>query len=84
MPLMGSIGKGWVVVLTRSGDEFAARPLSPTAIYSAVSIRDEAMNAEIGKVFMRSPRPAFTRLRRDQHERTEACWIHAPGFCLTA
>jgi hypothetical protein len=52
------------------------------AIYSALGIRDEALNAEIGKGLQKNPFPPLKTLRRDPHEQTEACWLHAPGFCL--
>ena len=85
MPAMGStIGQGLVIVLTRRADDaFGARPVSFVAIYSALGIRDESLNADIGKALMRSPWPALTRMRRDEHNQSLACWLHAKSWCLS-
>jgi len=86
MPAMGTIGKGVVFLLHRDGDAFTARLNGFVAIYSAVGIRDEALNAALGKAMMAGPQraQAVTRLRRDAHEAGAACWLHAPAFCLSA
>lgn len=83
MPGMGHLGKGFVFRVTKDGsDAFAARPLSPTMIYSAVGLRDEALNPLIGAAMTKGFVPRVTRLRRDPHDATAACWVHAPTFCL--
>jgi len=51
-------------------------------IYSAIGLRDDTINAQLGQAFMRSPVPAFTRLRRDRHDAGPGCWLHASAFCL--
>ncbi len=82
-PAMGPIGKGFMTLLTKASDsDFAARPLTMTAIYSGVGLRDDTMNDLLGKALMRSPFPQFSRLRRDRHETGPACWMHAEGFCI--
>ena len=86
LPQMGSIGKGAIALLTRgaTGESFSARVIGMVAIYSAVGIRDEALNAKLLDAFKRGPWPAFTRLRRDAHDESPACWLHGGGFCLSA
>jgi protein-L-isoaspartate(D-aspartate) O-methyltransferase len=85
MPGMGPLGKGFMTLLTKSSDDtFDARPLSMTLIYSGVGLRDEALNAALGRAMMRSPFPAFTRLRRDPHDAGPSCWLHGPAFCLAS
>ena len=85
MPAMGPLGKGFMTIFTKSSDDsFAARPLSMTMIYSGVGLRDEALNAALGRAMMRSPFPAFTRLRRDPHDAAPSCWLHGPAFCLAS
>lgn len=83
--MSGTIGKGLVFILTNNGRnaELAARLLSVVAIYSAVGIRNEALNAQIGKAMMAGPAkwPAVKRLRRDRHDPSPACWVHADGCC---
>ena len=84
MPALGPLGKGFMTIVTKSADgSFAARPLSMVMIYSAIGLRDETLNAQIGQAFRRSPMPpGFTRLRRDRHDTGPGCWLHATSFCL--
>jgi protein-L-isoaspartate(D-aspartate) O-methyltransferase len=87
MAAMGSnIGKGLVLLLTgqETGD-FSVRVLTVVAIYSALGLRDAEMNDRLGKAMMGGPMKwqSITRLRRDPHEATPACWLHGPRFCLS-
>ena len=87
MPAMGPIGKGFVFLVTRgAGDVYAARPAGFAAIYSAVGIRDDFINAQLGKAMMAGPQKAqaVTRLRRDRHEPELSCWLHTPACCLSS
>jgi hypothetical protein len=75
-----------VFLVHREGDAFSARLSGFVAIYSAVGIRDEALNAALGQAMLAGPQRAqsVTRLRRDAHEAGASCWLHAPAFCLSA
>ena len=84
MPAMGPIGKGPLLLLTRASTDFEARLVTFVAIYSAVGIRNDALNARIGKALMRGVAPTFKRLRRDAHDESPACWLHTETFCLSA
>jgi protein-L-isoaspartate(D-aspartate) O-methyltransferase len=86
IPAMGPIGKGFVFLVTRDRDGFAARLAGFVAIYSAVGIRDESLNAALGKAMMAGPQraQAVARLRRDAHEPGLSCWLHGAGFCLSS
>jgi protein-L-isoaspartate(D-aspartate) O-methyltransferase len=86
LPQMGPIGKGAVALLTRdaTGDEFSARVFGMVAIYSAVGIRDESLNAKLRDAYMRGAWPGFTRLRRDAHDESPPCWLHGSTLCLSA
>jgi protein-L-isoaspartate(D-aspartate) O-methyltransferase len=86
MPAMGPIGKGFVFLVTRDGGAFTARPAGFVAIYSAIGIRDEWLNAALGKAMMTGPQraQAITRLRRDAHDPGLSCWLHGAGFCLSS
>lgn len=84
MPAMGTIGKGPLLLLTKRDDDFEARLLTVVAIYSAVGLRDSTMNERLGKALMRGQYPTFTRLRRDVHDESPACWLHSADFCLSA
>jgi protein-L-isoaspartate(D-aspartate) O-methyltransferase len=85
MAPMGNIGKGLLLMLTRTDDAslMTARTLTFVAIFNAVGARDESLNVELGKALQKMPFPMLKRLRRDPHERAETCWYHGPTFCLT-
>jgi len=80
---MGAIGKGTFVLVTRSGATFGAKAIAVTAIYSAVGVRDDALNAAIGLALQQNPLPRLTCLRRDDHERAADCWLHGDTFCFS-
>jgi len=85
MAAMGPLGKGIVVLLTKQqDDEFAAQAIGFTMIYSAIGLRDPAVNEQLGKAMMGGPGrwQAIKRLRRDQHEAGDSCWLHGQTFCL--
>ena len=79
-------GKGLMLLLTRAGDPQAltARLLTFVAIFSAVGIRNDALNGELGSALASRPFGPIKRLRRDPHERTEACWMHGPRVCFSS
>lgn len=84
MSTMGNIGKGLLLRLTRTADpnRFDVRVLSFVAIFSAIGIRDEALNVDLGKALARQPFPPLKTLRRDPHKRSGSCWLHGSTFCL--
>jgi protein-L-isoaspartate(D-aspartate) O-methyltransferase len=83
MPAMGSIGKGFTAVFTKTSDaRFSARVLAMTAIYSGVGLRDEGLNTQLGQAMMRTPFPRLSSLRTDVHPPSASCWLHAERFCL--
>ena len=87
MPVMGAtLGKGLVILVTKhDGDELAAHVITVVAVYSAVGIRDREMNLRIGKALIAGPAlwQAVKRLRRDAHDASPSCWLHAPSCCFS-
>ena len=85
LPGMGALGKGVVVVIarTRDGARFSAEVLSFVAIYSAIGLRDERLEASLGQALRRTSFPNLTQLRRDRHDSTPDCWLHGDTFCLS-
>ena len=84
---MGPIGKGLVFLVTRDDETtFPARMAGVVAIYSAVGLRDEQLNARLGTAMMAGPQKwaAISRLRRDPHEPAASCWLHDAAFCLSS
>ncbi|HEX9366565.1 MAG TPA: methyltransferase domain-containing protein, partial [Vicinamibacterales bacterium] len=83
---MGTIGKGLVFLVTKDAEgALAARVSGVVAIFSAVGLRDDFLNASLGKAMMTGPQQwqAVTRLRRDPHDPGLSCWLHGPSFCLS-
>jgi protein-L-isoaspartate(D-aspartate) O-methyltransferase len=80
-----SIGKGLLVMLTRTGDArvLDARVAGFVAIYSAIGLRDGALEPRIAQALKGNPFPAIKRLRRDPHEASASCWLHAETCCLS-
>ena len=79
-----SIGKGPLLLLTKRETDFAALLVTVVAIYSALGIRDAALNQRLGQALMKGQCPRLTRLRRDPHDEGGDCWLHGSGFCLSA
>ena len=83
-PLGTTIGKGIVVAIAdRGGPALDARLLNFVAVYSAVGIREPAIEEALGKAMMRNPMPVIRHLRRDAHEASAGCWFHRDTFCLS-
>jgi protein-L-isoaspartate(D-aspartate) O-methyltransferase len=87
LPAMGStLGKGLVVLITRQYDgATAARIVTFVAIYSAIGIRDPALDEPIGNALMAGPAQwqAVKRLRRDPHDAAPSCWLHTDRSCFS-
>jgi protein-L-isoaspartate(D-aspartate) O-methyltransferase len=79
-PAMSAIGKGLLLLLTRTDDSalFDVRVLTFLAIYSAVGLRDDGLNGDLGRALAKHPFPPIRTFRRDPHEPGAACWLHGP------
>jgi protein-L-isoaspartate(D-aspartate) O-methyltransferase len=73
---------GGVLLVTRNGDAYAARWISPVAIFPCAGNRDEAservLAASLGKPQARD----ITRLLRHAHAPDGDCCIHGDGWCV--
>lgn len=85
IPAMGNIGKGLMLLAKRSpgSPNFDIRSLTMVAIYSALGLRDDHLNGEVGKALQKHPFPPIRRLRRDTHAQATYCWLHTDTFCLS-
>jgi protein-L-isoaspartate(D-aspartate) O-methyltransferase len=85
MPPMTAIGKGPMLFLSRTDDpvRLTARFAGFVAIYSALGLRDEAVNTLLGQALQKNPFAPVKSLRRDAHEADATCWVHRPGCCLS-
>ena len=80
---MANISKGIVVLLTGTDrtDQLAARVVTFAAIYSALGLRDETANAELGRAMSKMAFPQLKHFRRDAHAPDAACWCHTSRGC---
>jgi protein-L-isoaspartate(D-aspartate) O-methyltransferase len=80
------IGKGFMLLVTRHGNEWAARVQAtmPVAIYSLKELRDEQLGAALGRAMMNGSMMKAARIRRDAHEAGTSCIVHSPTNCLSA
>jgi protein-L-isoaspartate(D-aspartate) O-methyltransferase len=79
-----NVGKGLTLLVTKRGaDRFDAKVASLVAIYSAVGIRDDARNDQVGQALLKMPFPPLAQLRRDTHEPDATCWLHMAGCCFS-
>jgi protein-L-isoaspartate(D-aspartate) O-methyltransferase len=85
LPAMTTIGKGLLVLITNhSGASTAsARVAGFVAIYTAIGVRDNTINALLGRALAKAPFAPIKSMRRDAHEQQASCWLHASGFCLS-
>ena len=83
--MMPNIGKGLLILVTNTGKgaRLPARTVGFVAIYSALQLRDENINARLGEVMAKSPFVAIRSLRRDAHEPESSCWLHTRGCCFS-
>ena len=83
-PAMTTIGKGPLLLLARTDDPaiLSARTIGFVAIYSAIGLRDDAINSQLGQTLGKSPFAPIKTLRRDAHEPTDTCWLHLARCCL--
>lgn len=86
MAAMGStLGKGLVILLTHEESALAARVMSVVAVYSAIGLRDPKVNERVALALMTGPGKwsAVRRLRRDAHDPSPSCWLHAATSCFS-
>ena len=75
--------RGAVFLVTRQGDGYTARWLSPVAIYPCQGARDPESERALSAAFDRGGWRRVNRLRRSDAVPEEECWVKAPGWCLT-
>lgn len=80
-----TIGKGLLLSLARTAEAgvMDARILTFVAIYSALGLRDDALNTSLGLALKSNPTPPLKHLRRDPHDAHPSCWLHEAGWCLS-
>jgi protein-L-isoaspartate(D-aspartate) O-methyltransferase len=83
MPPGSPIGKGMVLLATRTPIGLDARFLTMVMIYNAQHLRDPRIEHSLALAMRRGDFKSVRRLRRDAHDEGAACWMHTLGFCLS-
>jgi len=78
------VNDAMVLGITRRQDQFAAELLSIMTIYSSPSMRDPMLQSMLNDSFESHAMLCLKSVRKDDHDRTDTCIVHAPGFCLSA
>ena len=78
------VNDAMVLGMTRRQDQFAAEFLSIMTIYSSPSMRDPMLQSMLNDSFESHAMLRLKSVRKDDHQRTDTCIVHAPGFCLSA
>jgi protein-L-isoaspartate(D-aspartate) O-methyltransferase len=78
------VNDAMVLAITRRHDQFAAELLSIITIYSSPSMRDPMLQSMLNASFESHAMLRLKSVRNDDHDRTDTCIVHAPGFCLNA
>jgi protein-L-isoaspartate(D-aspartate) O-methyltransferase len=74
--------RGAVFRIERHGEEFAARWISPVAIFPCEGAREPASEATLAAAFQTERWREVTRLYRHDDLPSEQCWLRAPGWSL--
>jgi protein-L-isoaspartate(D-aspartate) O-methyltransferase len=73
---------GGVLLVTRKGDAYAARWISPVAIFPCAGNRDEAAERVLAAALGKPETRDITRLLRHPHAPDAQCCVHGDGWCL--
>jgi protein-L-isoaspartate(D-aspartate) O-methyltransferase len=79
-----NVNDAMVLGITRRHNQFAAELLSIMTIYSSPSMRDPILQSMLNESFESHAMLRLKSVRNDDHDRTDTCIVHAPGFCLSA
>ena len=74
---------GAVFRIQRLEDRFAAKWLSPVAIFPCAGMRDPESEAALARALANGGWDFVKSLRRDNDVPIERCWLWADGWCLT-
>ncbi len=77
-------GTGQMLLIVRRDRGYAARFVSPVAIFHCVGARTDGGNDLLAQAFQRGGEERVRSLRRDEHDASPECWLHATQFCLSS
>ena len=84
MPAIPTVGAGIMAKITRWGDNFSAKVISPVGILSCSSVRDPQLEPLLLKALSSQSLQKLKSVRVDAHAPAETCVVHASGVCLSS
>lgn len=79
----GQVTTGAVFLITRRGEDFEARLVSPIAVFPCAGARDAESEQALAAALRRGGADRVRRLRRTDALHDKDCWLKAPGWSLT-
>lgn len=77
------VGQGVMTKILREPSGYSAAMVTPTGIFSGVSLRDPALEPLMKKALTTGGLLKLKSVRRDAHEPTDTCVLHAAEVCLS-
>jgi protein-L-isoaspartate(D-aspartate) O-methyltransferase len=78
------LGKGVMVRIVRERGGYSARVVTYVAIYSCTSVRDTELEHRLAKALAKGAFMKLKSVRRDLHDSTGTCVLHAPEMCFSS
>ena len=83
LPLTDDDGTGIVLKVRREETGYVARVVATATIFHCLGGRDPDSSRRLRARFARGGWRSVQSLRRDSHEPSTDCWLHADEFCLS-
>lgn len=83
MAMNPQIGQGVMTKIVREPGGYSAEMVTPLAIFSAVNLRDPALEPLMLKALSTGGLLKLKSVRRDAHEPSDTCVLHAAEVCLS-
>ena len=79
-----TLGMGVMIRIVRQSGGLSVETVTTLAIYSCVNARDPEMEAPLKKAFVTGALMKMKSVRRDAHEPSDTCLLHAPEVCISS
>jgi protein-L-isoaspartate(D-aspartate) O-methyltransferase len=83
MAINPTIGQGIMTKIVRARAGYSAEMVSPVAIFSGGNLRDPALEPLMANALRSGGLLKLKSIRRDAHEATDTCALHATEVCLS-
>jgi protein-L-isoaspartate(D-aspartate) O-methyltransferase len=83
MAINATLGQGIMTKIVRGAGGYSAEMVSPVAIFSGGMLRDSALEPLMAKALRSGGLLKLKSVRRDAHEPSESCVLHASEVCLS-